>query len=126
MRLSELKTNGQVLAEDLKRPEYRAEWERTAIARALAIQVLKFRAQRGLSQKALADLLGISQPHISRIEAGVHNPDIETLSRIADVMDARIQVIIPPRRRRPTLQTSAVRRTERRPVAAAARKAASG
>ena len=95
MRIADLKTNEQVLAEGLKRPERRAEWERTAVARALALQVLAFRTKKGMSQKKLAELLGIAPSHVSRLEAGIHNPDIETLSRLADVMGTNIEVTIP-------------------------------
>lgn len=120
MRLTDLKPNEQVLAEDLEQPSFRAEWERTSVARALAVQVLAFRTKNDLSQRELAGMLGISQPHVSRIEAGIHNPDIETLSRIADVMRTEIQVTIPPQRREPTLRTHQPRR--RRPVSGQAEK----
>ena len=110
MKLTDLKSNEQVLAKDLEQPSFRAEWERTSVARALAVQVLAFRTKNDLSQRELAGMLGISQPHVSRIEAGIHNPDIETLSRIADVMHTEIQVTIPPQRREPTLRTHQPRR----------------
>jgi len=38
-----------------------AEWERTAVARALASQVVAYRVTHGLSQRALADELHMSQ-----------------------------------------------------------------
>ena len=114
MKLTDLKSNEQVLANDLEQPSFRAEWERTSVARALAVQVLAFRTKNDLSQRELAGMLGISQPHVSRVEAGIHNPDIETLSRIADVMRTEIQVTIPPQRREPTLRTHQPRR--RRPI----------
>jgi len=114
MKLTDLKSNEQVLAKDLEQPSFRAEWERTSVARALAVQVLAFRTKNDLSQRELAGMLGISQPHVSRIEAGIHNPDIETLSRLADVMRTEIQVTIPPQRREPTLRTHQLR--HRRPV----------
>ena len=36
MKLRDMKTFDAVLAEDLKDPEFRARWERTALARAVA------------------------------------------------------------------------------------------
>ncbi len=47
--------------------------------------VNKIRALRraaGLSQAALADLVGLSQPNISAYESGVRQPSAETLARI--------------------------------------------
>ena len=35
MKLSDMKTSGQVLAEELRDPAFRREWDRTAVARAL-------------------------------------------------------------------------------------------
>ena len=52
------------------------------------------RARKGLSQKELAELTGIDQSDLSKIERGVANPSIGTLSRIAEAMDAELMVSI--------------------------------
>jgi len=52
------------------------------------------RAKRGLSQKALAESTGIDQSDLSKIERGVANPSIGTLSKIAEAMDAELTVSI--------------------------------
>ena len=44
------------------------------------------RKARGLSKNRLAQLAGISQTHISDIEAGKKNPTVETLRRICDAL----------------------------------------
>ncbi len=54
--------NPEVLAEMLQDPQFRAEWERTALARAVAEAVIRYRAEHGLSQTGLAGLLGWRQP----------------------------------------------------------------
>jgi len=82
-KLSELKSARQVRAEDLRDPEVRAEYERTALAHAVAMRVIKYRTERGLSQSALARRLGMQQPAIARLEAGVHQPSLATLARLA-------------------------------------------
>ena len=51
-------SNTEVLAEMLQDPDFRAEWERTALARAVAEAVIRYRVQRGLSQTALATKAG--------------------------------------------------------------------
>jgi ribosome-binding protein aMBF1 (putative translation factor) len=100
---NELKTNEQLLIDHLSDPAFRGEWDRTAVSRSLAMHLTAFRTQQNLSQRAMADLLRMSQPQVARIEAAEHNPDIETLSRIADAMGVELQLTIPPNRREPEL-----------------------
>ena len=48
MKLSDLPTHQEVLTEHLDTdPEYRREWERTALARAVAVKVISYRAEHG-------------------------------------------------------------------------------
>lgn len=77
-------------------PEFRAEWERTAIARAVALAVLGYRVRHGLSQTQLAEQLGIRQPHVSRLELGEHNPTPEILQRLASKLGLRVVLEIAP------------------------------
>ena len=114
MKLSDLRTNREVLDDALNDPEFNAEWDRTAVARDLASQVLNFRAERLLSQRALAEMLHMSQPQIARLEAATHNPTIETLSRVADLLDMDLDVIVPPRHGKVTLSTRPARRVKAR------------
>jgi hypothetical protein len=46
VKLSDMKTSEQVLAEELRDPAFRREWDRTAVARAVALKVLAYRAER--------------------------------------------------------------------------------
>jgi len=104
MKLSDLRTSEEVLAGALRDPAFRAEWERTAVARALASQVVAYRVKHGLSQRALADELHMSQPQVARLEAAIHNPEIETLRRVASVLDVEFDLKI-PQRQEPTLSS---------------------
>ena len=52
------------------------------------------RAKKGLSQKELSDLTGIDQSDLSRIERGIANPSVNTLNRIAEALDAKLQISI--------------------------------
>jgi hypothetical protein len=53
MKLTDLKTSDELLlAEHLASdPAFRAEWERTALARGVAVALVRYRADRGLAQK---------------------------------------------------------------------------
>ena len=50
------------------------------------------RARKGISQKELSDLTGIDQSDISKIERGIANPSVNTLSRIAQALGAKLQI----------------------------------
>ncbi|MDX6215352.1 MAG: hypothetical protein QOG99_936 [Frankiales bacterium] len=86
----------EVLRSELEDPEFRAEWERTALARALAVRVVEYRADRGLSQAALGRLLGMAQSGVARLEAGEHTPTLDTLSRISRVLGIFLRVDVDP------------------------------
>ena len=105
MKLSDMVTHDQLLDQELQDPAFRHEWERTALARAVAVQVVRFRGERRLTQKALAESLNMKQPQVARLESGEHNPSIETLARLAAVMDIEFNIDIRPNGRRPRLAT---------------------
>jgi len=89
--------NTEVLAEMLQDPQFRAEWERMALARAVAEAVIRYRAEHGLSQAALAGLLGWRQPVVARLEAAEHNPSMDTLLTLARALGLRVQVDVSPK-----------------------------
>ena len=106
MKLSDLKTNEELIAEKLATdPAFRAEWERTALARAVALEVVRYRSENGLSQRRLAEMLLMKQPQVARIERGDTTPSIPTLSRLASVLDVEFTLDIRPSNRKATLIT---------------------
>lgn len=50
------------------------------------------RESKLMSQSELADITGINQADISRIEAGKANPSLKTLKRIAEGLGKRIEI----------------------------------
>ncbi len=67
----------------------------------IAAQIYRLRIQAGLSQKALADLIGTTQSVISRLEdADYSGYSIQTLRRIADVLNCELEVNIIPHPRK--------------------------
>jgi transcriptional regulator with XRE-family HTH domain len=78
--------------------EYRREYERTRFANDVAIRVVGYRAEHGLSQTALARLLGMHQSAIARLEAGEHEPSLTMLSRLSQVLGEDFSVDITPDR----------------------------
>jgi ribosome-binding protein aMBF1 (putative translation factor) len=95
-RTSELKTSAQIAAEELADPEIRREHDRTALAHAVALRVIGYRVDHGLSQTALARRLGMHQPAIARLEAGEHEPSLAMLSRLARSLGVEFHIDITP------------------------------
>jgi ribosome-binding protein aMBF1 (putative translation factor) len=73
-------------------PEYAAEYERTRFANEVAIMVLRYRSEHGLSQSALARMLGTRQPNIARLESGEHEPSLATLARLSAVLGLDVSI----------------------------------
>jgi ribosome-binding protein aMBF1 (putative translation factor) len=95
-KLSDLKTASQIAAAELADPEIRREHERTALAHAVAMRVIGYRIDHGLSQTELARMLGMHQPAIARLEAGDHEPSLATLSRLARTLGVEFHIDITP------------------------------
>jgi transcriptional regulator with XRE-family HTH domain len=105
VRLSDLKTTDELLSEQLADPGFRAEWGRTAIARAVALRLVRYRTERRLSQRDLAKLLEMKQPQVARLERGDVNPGLETLMRLAGALDIEFTIDVRPADRKPRLVT---------------------
>lgn len=95
-KLSELKTGEQLVAEDALDPAVAVELARTAVANQLAILVIQYRVERGLTQTALARQLGVKQPAVARLEAGDHEPSVTTLARLANKLGITLRLDLSP------------------------------
>jgi transcriptional regulator with XRE-family HTH domain len=96
MKLSDMKTNDEILQEELQDPEFRAEWERTALAHAVALAIVRYRGDHGLSQRDLAERLGMKQPQVARLELGEVNPSMETLMRVSAQLGIEFTIDVRP------------------------------
>jgi transcriptional regulator with XRE-family HTH domain len=105
MKLSDMKTHDELLAEQLADPEFRAEWERTALARAVALRLVRYRTERDISQRDLAELLGMKQPQVARLERGDVNPGLETLMRLAGALEIEFTIDVRPANQKSRLVT---------------------
>lgn len=66
------------------------------------------RSQRGMTQAQLAQRLGVSQPHIAKLEAGrAKNIELRTLCRWATALGAKLTVDVVPNARRKGKRTAA-------------------
>ena len=96
MTPAHMTTANDSLKKRLRDPEFRQAWERTALARAVALRLVEYQAENGLSQSALARKLQMQQPAIARLEAGDHNPSMETLMRLSQGLGIDFHIDITP------------------------------
>ena len=96
VKLSELPTAAEIREQDMKDLDYRREYERTRLANDVAIKILRYRTEHGLSQAQLARMVGMRQPHIARLESGEHEPSLSTLARLSSALGLDFSVDIKP------------------------------
>jgi HTH-type transcriptional regulator/antitoxin HipB len=66
----------------------------------LADDILRLRLERGWSQSELARRAGTKQANISRLEAGLGNPTVRFIQRVARALDVELAVLL---RRKPSV-----------------------
>ena len=76
---------------------FKEEWDRFQPEFQVMRAIAAARIDRDISQKELAELTGIDQSEISRIENGERNPSVRILKRIADAMDMDLKIEFVPR-----------------------------
>jgi DNA-binding XRE family transcriptional regulator len=107
-----IKTHEELLSAELAAdPEFALEWERLALARMVAVSLIGYRSDRGLSQRQLAERLELSQPRVVELESGEKNPQIETLVKIAAKTGLEFAIDIAPIGQEPRLVGKVVKDT---------------
>ncbi len=101
------KTFDQLVAEEEDSdPSFRAEWQRLAPAREFAATLLRYRAEHQLSQRALAEELGVSQPRVAKLESAEHNPELDTIINVVRRLGIEFVLDVAPARNKPALVTA--------------------
>ena len=81
------------LREDLKDPEFKAQYQEERQALMLAMKISKLREKKGLSQQQMAKLMGTSQQAVSRIESGEYEGfTLKTLEKIAEATGTKVKI----------------------------------
>jgi transcriptional regulator with XRE-family HTH domain len=87
------------LEEQNKDPWFASRFEEVGKGWDVALQIASLRRNQGLSQKDLARKVGTSQQQISRLESpSYEGHSISMLRRVAEALDAEVNVVIEPRR----------------------------
>lgn len=82
----------QHLAESLKNPEFRKEWENSEVEYQLGRKLIEARFKGDISQRALAKRAHTTQAVISRIESMSSNPSIGLLRRLAEALGMKLKI----------------------------------
>ena len=82
----------EYLEEQLKDPEFRAEYEALEPEFAIIQAMIDARKNSGLTQMELSKRTGIAQGDISKLENGSGNPSLRTLQRLAMAMDMKLKI----------------------------------
>lgn len=60
----------------------------------LGARLRELRLRQGLSQRALADVVGVGFPHVSKVEAGREAPSEDLLRKLAVELDADLDELL--------------------------------
>lgn len=85
------------IAKEMEDPEFRAEWNALEPEFQIIRAMIDGREERALTQKQLAEVTGIAQADISRLENGTANPSLRTLKRLADGLGMTLKVEFVPK-----------------------------
>lgn len=89
----------ETLNEQLKDPEFKKEWDALEPEFQIIQAMLDTRKAKDLTQKQLAEITGIPQADIRRLENGSANPSLKTLQRLAAGMGMQLKLEFVPTNR---------------------------
>ena len=81
----------------LKDSEFRKEYEALEPEYKLASTLIRLRLAKGLTQEQLAKLLNTKQESIARLESGGSLPSLTTFRKVADALDAEVEINLRPK-----------------------------
>lgn len=84
-------------AELLKDPAFKKEYDALETEYRLLKTIIQRRLEKGLTQEALARKVGTKQAAIARLESGRANPTIGFLKKVAEALDADLEIGLQPR-----------------------------
>jgi transcriptional regulator with XRE-family HTH domain len=58
------------------------------------MRLKQLRNQKGWSQATLASKLGVTREYLARLEAGLHDPPLSTVERLAKILNVRISKLV--------------------------------
>ena len=87
----------ELKAELARDPEFERAYEEIQPELAVMRAIADARAERNLTQEQVAELTGIAQAEISKLENGTRNPSVKLLQRLADGLGYTLKVEFVPK-----------------------------
>ena len=66
---------------------------RIALEKELIMTLVRIREEKGLTQAQMAELCGVSQPTIARLERATHSPQLDSLFKILVPLGYTLQIV---------------------------------
>jgi transcriptional regulator with XRE-family HTH domain len=76
----------------MKDVAFKFEYERLSTEYKVATELIKLRLSRGMTQADLAKAVNTQQASIARMESGSYLPSLSMIKKIADVLDADLEI----------------------------------
>ena len=76
-----------------KDPVFKEAFREASAELDVIAQIIKTRKAKGLTQKDVADKSGLTQQMVSRIEKREYPPNYKNLIKIADALDAKLELV---------------------------------
>lgn len=83
----------------MKDTGFKEEYDKLEIEYKVAAELIRLRLSCGLTQAELAQELNTKQASIARIESGAYLPSLSMIKRIADALNADLEIKLEPRRK---------------------------
>jgi predicted transcriptional regulator len=82
----------EYIKKQLENPEFFKEYKALEPEYEIIKQILKARSELNLTQKELAERIGIKQSNISRLESGNYNPSLDFLKKLAEGLGKELHI----------------------------------
>jgi transcriptional regulator with XRE-family HTH domain len=82
----------------LKDKNFTREYEALDPEYQVAASLLRLRLKHGLTQEQLAKAINTKQASIARLESGARLPSLSMVRKVADALDADVEIRLRPRR----------------------------
>jgi len=83
----------KIIEEECKDPEFKKHYIDIKKEYDFIWKIVKARKEKGLTQKALAEQIGVSQQEISRFERLRHVPNLSSLMKIIDAIGLELMLV---------------------------------
>ncbi len=81
-----------LLEEEMQDPAFVKAWNETELEDQIKRMMIDARLEKNMTQKQLAEVSGVRQSNISRIENGACTPTLTTLCEIASALGKKLKI----------------------------------